>query len=110
MKNGIFVNENLTFACCQVYLSSESGALSTTISDHDALIVDQICAIRRREAQGKAVVRGTRPMLSAAAAAQHYVFSNFYSNFYTNFWQTLRGSFSVVLKPDFASKYSFESS
>ena len=27
-----------------------------------------------------------------------------------NFWQTLKGSFSAVSKPNFASKYSFESS
>ena len=35
-----------------------------------------------------------------------YVFSKFFSNF----WKTLRGSFSAVSKPNFASKYSLESS
>ena len=39
-------------------------------------------------------------------AVDTYVFSNFYSNF----WQTLQRSFSALSKPNFASKYSFESS
>ena len=39
-----------------------------------------------------------------------YVFSNFFSNFWLIFWQTLRGWFSAVSPPNFASKYSFESS
>ena len=38
------------------------------------------------------------------------IFDYVFSNSYPNFWQTLRGSFSAVSKPNFASKYSFESS
>ena len=37
------------------------------------------------------------------------VYSNFFSSFWL-FWQTLRGPFSAVSKPTFASQYSFESS
>ena len=32
----------------------------------------------------------------------------FILTFVANFWQTLRGSFSAVSKPNFAIKYSFE--
>ena len=39
-----------------------------------------------------------------------YVFSNSYSNFWLIFGKLLRGSFSAVSKPNFASKYSLESS
>ena len=46
IKNAILENENLTWACCQVDLSTESyGAPSTTISDHD--IVPGIRMIER---------------------------------------------------------------
>ena len=60
-----------------------------------------------------------RAVYADAGRAALYVFIIFCSNFFfraltfqtlANFWQTLRGSFSAVSKPNFARKYSFESS
>ena len=44
---------------------------------------------------------------------RHLCFLKFFSNFFllsANFWQTLRGPFSAVSTPNFASKHSLESS
>ena len=53
-------------------------------------------------------MRGRRR--TTAGRQQHAMF--FLTSIFTlaNCWQTLRGSFSAVSKPNFASKYSFESS
>ena len=63
--------------------------------------------LRRPPARGRARKAPSCPWGRAATPGLY--FSNFYSNFYSDFWQTLRGSFSAVSKPNFASKYSFES-
>ena len=53
--------------------------------------------------------KGVRPLEPAALGVyKPMFFSNFYSSFWLFFWQTLRGSFSAVSKPNFASKYSLE--
>ena len=68
----------------------------------------------RRIRKGGPGERGDGPGHGSAAWSSRptYVFSNFLSNFWliqNMFWQTLRGSFSAVSKPNFVSKYSFES-
>ena len=41
----------------------------------------------------------------APSRVQPMFFPNFYLTFFPNFWQTLRGPFSAVSTPNFASKY-----
>ena len=47
---------------------------------------------------------------ASKGSASAYVCSNCFFSLLANYLQTLRGSFSAVSKPNFASKYSFESS
>ena len=51
-----------------------------------------------------------RAMAARRGKACTYVFSNLYSNSWLIFCKSLRGSFSAVSKPNFARRYSFESS
>ena len=87
-------------------LSDEDLHQSLAVEDviHRRKIKGHIEALKLRAAQAATPSRNAYAR-STPRRAYGYVFSNLYSNFWLIFWQTLRGSFSVVSTPIFASKY-----